>query len=83
MGSVEYFQDLTVYGWVGILLWCALAVSIYVKQNWYFNYYERKPKLHVFEEYVYTTERQVVFMAVRFILILMFVIGVGTFLTRI
>lgn len=83
VNMVDFFEGLSLIGWIGVLLWVMLPVAILSKQDWFFNYDRRKPKMSVFEEYCYTYERQVVFMAVRFLVIVMVVIMVGKVLTAI
>lgn len=79
--SVEFFEGLSVFGWLGVLIWVLLPVAVFIKQKWFFNYEERKPQTRIFDEYCYTFERQVIFMAVRFVLLVLFSLGVGKILT--
>lgn len=81
MIDIGFFEDLSLFGWLGILVWALLPISIYVKQDWYFNYDRRKPQIRAFDEFCYTYERQFVFMIVRFLVIVMVGIMVGRILT--
>lgn len=82
-GDLNFFSGLSFFGWIGVLVWIAIPIAIYLKQDWFFNYERRKPKLPQFSEYCYTFERQVIFMVIRFCVMVMFALGVGKLLTMI
>lgn len=71
--SVEFFVELTLLGWLAMLIRLAVLVSIPLKQKWWFNYYERFPQFDMFDDYMYTTARMVAFMCVRFVVIILIV----------
>ncbi|MCY8636660.1 hypothetical protein MOD96_02430 [Bacillus sp. S17B2] len=72
-----FFDGLGVVGWLGVLLWVAFILAIVFKPKWFFSYYDRVPKLNAFDEWMYTPERILGFMAVRFIAMVIIVIVVG------
>lgn len=78
---VEFFNNLTLIGWIGVVIWVALPVLIFTKQDWFFNYERRLPKMQFFEEYCYTYGRQFVFMSIRFVVLVLAFIIVGKLLT--
>lgn len=82
-GDVGFFEGLSLFGWIGVMIWVALPILILTKQHWFFNYYERKPQASIFDEYCYSSERMIGFMAIRFVIIVLFSLGVGKLLTMI
>lgn len=78
---VEFFDSLSLFGFLGVALWGAFIVSIFVKPHWYIDYYERFPRFDVFEEYVYGLPRQIAFMIIRFIVIAVIIFVIGRAIT--
>lgn len=65
--TVDFFANLTLLGWIGCAVPVGYILLIVLKPQWFwiFNYYERKPYIKAFDEYMYTEARQIIFMAVR------------------
>ena len=78
----EFFEGLSLIGYVGVLLWVLFAISIPIKPNWYFNVDERKPRLETFEKFTYLPEKAFIFMGIRFVAIAFSVLVIGLLLTR-
>ena len=75
--SSDFFGSLSLIGWLGVFIRVAVVLSIPMKPQWWFNYYERFPKWNAFDDYTYTEVRLWGFMAIRFVVIL-FVVHVVT-----
>lgn len=80
---VDFFNSLSLVGFLGVLLWIAFILSIFIKPHWYVDYYRRFPKVNAFEEYIYDLPRQIGFMVVRFVLICFIVFVIGRLITLI
>lgn len=76
-GSVGFFADLSAIGWLGVCIWFAYILLIFIKSNWIFYFDERKPRWEAFERFGYVPEQQYIFMTVRFICISLMVYIVG------
>lgn len=71
------FDDLSIVGFLGVLLWALFILSVFVKPYWYTDFYRRFPKMDVFSEYIYGLDRMIPFMVARFIVIAVIVFVIG------
>lgn len=77
------FDDLSVIGFLGVILWVAFVLSIFLKPVWYTDFYNRFPRMDVFNEFIYGMERIIPFMIARFIVIALIVYTIGKLITLI
>lgn len=68
--STEFFEGLSFIGWVGIFLWVVFFVLVLVKSEWFRYYEDRKPKMDMWDEFLYEDWHYFTFMIVRFLLML-------------
>ena len=76
-GSVGFFEGLSFLGWVGVAIWFAFILIVFIKKEWMFYFDERFPKLEAFERFGYLPEQQYIFMTIRFFVLgmLFYIVG--------
>lgn len=83
VGSVGFFENLSVMGWIGVAIWVIAIFLVFAKKEWFFHFDERLPRFDVFEKYGLLPEHMYIFMTIRFVVIGLVVFIVGKLLTMI
>jgi len=68
VGNETFFESLSVVGWLGIALWVGFFVAVLIRREWFTSYEDRFPKLSYFNEFIYEEWHEWLFLAIRFIL---------------
>lgn len=71
MSDTAFFEGLSMVGWMGVGVWVLFIISMITKGKWYTKYDERFPKINAFDEYLYMGWHYVVFLVVRFFVIVL------------
>lgn len=71
--SVGFFDSLSIVGWMGILLWIIFGVVVVMKSEFFTSYEYRFPRIDIWDEYLYEDWHYIVFMVVRFLVILIII----------
>lgn len=79
--TVGFFASLSFIGWLGVGVWVSFFVLMVVKQDWFFHFDDRFPKIEAFERFGYVPETRYIFMIIRLIAIGMLFYIVGMFMT--
>jgi len=70
MGNETFFEGLGLVGWLGVFLWLVFFATVLFKFEWYSKYDERiPPRMSFVDEFLYEDWHFILFMAVRFLLI--------------
>lgn len=75
--SLTFFESLSGIGWLGILLWILFILVILWRPRWFTTYEERFPKTHIFDHLLYEEWHYILFMVIRF-LVMILTLGVIT-----
>jgi len=69
--SVSFFESLSFIGWMGIVVWILFVVVILWRPRWFASYDDRFPKSSIFEHLMYEEWHYIIFMVIRFIIIVL------------
>lgn len=78
---VEFFDSLSLIGFIGVAIWASFPIMIFAKQEWFFSYDDRVLPIDIEDQYITLPEYRIGYMIFRFIVIGLFVYVVGKILT--
>lgn len=79
----ELMTDPSIATVLVVALWGGLIACVFIKQEWFFNFDERFPKMHTFDMQIVTDVGRIGFLIVRFIVIFLIAYVLGMFIVLI
>lgn len=66
-----------------VALWGGLLACVFIKQEWFFNFDERFPRMHIFDMQIVTDMGRMGFLFARLIFIFLIAYVIGMFIVLI
>ena len=63
-----------------VFMWIGFIVLLVLKQEWFFRFEQRMPRMDVFDRMVYQGFNQILFMGIRLVVLVVILYVVGAFL---